>query len=189
MTTKLIGTVGDRAFVLMRPLYDLGFPGYFLSVCGHVFSERDQDWMTPIAPKKHALLKHGQGTVKLRLIPPQYRKYKDIKTIRLMETMEDRSKVRREVGIASLMAQIVFGTRGRLPFAGYKIRYHDGDKDNTALWNLWYGAGEGKRKPSVMWDGEKEFKKLWHDPAHRKLRNFEWRAVQTLWFVPESRED
>ena len=103
-----------------------------------------------------------------------------------METMEDRSKVRREVGIASLMAQIVFGTRGRLPFAGYKIRYHDGDKDNTALWNLWYGAGEGKRKPSMMWDGEKEFKMLWHDPAHRKLRNFEWRAVQTLWLVPES---
>ena len=40
-----------------------------------------------------------------------------------------------------------------------------------------------------MWDGEKEFKKLWHDPAHRKLRNFEWRPVQTLWLVPESRED
>ena len=183
MTTKLIGTAEDRALVLMRPLYDLGFPGYFLSVCGHVFSERDQDWMTPIAPKKHALLKDEQGTVKVKLIPPQYQQYKDIKRIRLVETMADRSKVRREVGIASLMVQVVFGTRERL-FVGYKIRYHDGDKDNTALWNLWYGAGEGRRKPRVMWDGVEEFKKLWTDPAHRKLRNFEWRAVQTLWLVP-----
>ena len=183
MTTKLSGTTEDRALVLMRPLYDLGFPGYFLSVCGHVFSERDQDWMTPIAPKRHVLLKHEQGTFKVPLFIPEHRKHKDIKRIRLMETMADGSKVRRDVGIASLMVQIVYGTRERL-FVGYKIHYHDGNKDNTALWNLWYGAGEGKRKPSVMWDGAKDFKKLWSDPAHRKRRNFEWRPVQSLPLVP-----
>ena len=101
MTTKAIGTDRDRALVLMRPLYDLGFPGYFLSVCGHVFSERDQDWMTPIAPKKHMLLTDGQVTLKVPRFTPKHRNNKESKTIRLTETMANRSKERREVASPS----------------------------------------------------------------------------------------
>ena len=46
--------------VLMRPLEDLGFPGYWLSVCGHLYSDHDEFWMTPIPPKKSVEYWHGR---------------------------------------------------------------------------------------------------------------------------------
>ena len=44
--------MNNLSSVLMRPLEDLGFPGYWLSVCGHLYSDHDEFWMIPTRSKK-----------------------------------------------------------------------------------------------------------------------------------------
>ena len=164
--------------VLMRPLEDLGFPGYWLSVCGHLYSDHDEFWMTPIPPKKSVEYWHREKRARVRvpLFYPEGREPKEVKTIRLVQTSPDGSKERRQMGIASLFVQIVPNACG-VPSRGFAVHYYDGDKANTALWNLWYGTARRSTKLRVGWDGSEVFKKLWIDPNYRAQLKFEWRSA------------
>ena len=82
-------------YVLMRPLEDLGFPGYWLSVCGHLFSEYDESWMTPIPPKKSFEYRHWELGTKVR-VPRFYREGgepKKAKTVRLTQTSPEGARI------------------------------------------------------------------------------------------------
>jgi hypothetical protein len=165
--------------VLMRPLEDLGFPGYWLSVCGHLFSEHDENWMTPIPPKKSVEYWHREKRARVRvpLFYPEGREPKKAKTVRLTQTSPDGRKDRREIGVANLFSKIVPQHQRLTALVGYEIHYHDEDSGNTALWNLWYGTARRSTKLRVGWDGSEVFKKLWIDPNYRAQLKFEWRSA------------
>ena len=150
-------------YVLMRPLEDLGFPGYWLSVCGHLFSEYDENWMTPIPPKKSFEYRHWELGTKVRVprFYPEGGEPKKAKTVRLTQVNSEGCKDRREIGVASLFSKIMPQDERVTGLVGYEIHYHDEDSGNTALWNLWYGTARRSTKLRVGWDGSEVFKKLW----------------------------
>ena len=169
--------MNNLSSVLMRPLEDLGFPGYWLSVCGHLYSDHDEFWMTPTRSKKSVEMDGDRGSkVKAKLFYPEGRGPNEVKTIRLVQTSPDGSKERRQIGIARLFVQIVPNAFG-VPLRGFAVHYYDGDKANTALWNLWYGTARRSTKLRVGWDGSEVFEKFWIDPNYPAQLKFEWRSA------------
>ena len=167
----------DRATVLMKPLGDLWYPGYSLSICGNLWSEHEGDWMTPKRPDAGSRVDSPSGTIWVRIANPALPQRDPVKTLRLVETRPDGRKERRDVGVAWLMARAAFNPLGMVPAAGFAVRYHDGDKGNCALWNLSYGPKPGAPNARMARDGRRIFKEIWRDGELRTRMGFSWRAV------------
>jgi hypothetical protein len=176
----------DRASILMRPLDDLGFPGQSISICGHVWSEYDDDWMTPVGDKKSIQVRGGAGKVVavIRGVPPAAGKHQPVKTVLMTEYIptgrgefREFRKERRQMGVAHLMCRVVFIALGEPAFVSFRPLYRDLDKGNTALWNLAYRPRLDSAHRRRAWEGDELFRRCWGEPAFRSKLGFTWHSV------------
>jgi hypothetical protein len=160
---------------LMRPLANLGFGGYWISVCGQVWAEASDTWIRPVRPKRTVRLPGpgGQAGAAIRRLPGQIRATR--KTIRLPVTGKYGRKYR-QMGVADLVRRAAFGN---FDVKGYVLEFANGECRDCALWNISYVPGEsmsGSRHRSG-YDGLRLYRRLLAVRGSGVRHGFQWMAT------------